>query len=89
MIVAVRRYLPGLIFALAVTFVGFNIHWRYDTVSPLVASLVIGVIIGNLGVIPKAFAPGSKPKPSSLPTTHESPYDTILFGHLALVGIDP
>jgi uncharacterized membrane protein YadS len=31
-----------------------------STVSPLVASLVIGVIIGNLGVIPKSFAPGQK-----------------------------
>ena len=59
-IVAVRRYAPGLIFALAVTFVGFNIHWRFDTVSPLVASLVIGVLIGNVGVIPKSFAPGQK-----------------------------
>ena len=43
-----------------VTFIGFNIHWRYDTVSPLVASLVIGVAIGNLGVIPQAFSPGQK-----------------------------
>ena len=60
MIIAVRRHLPGLLFALAVTFVGFNIHWRFNTVSPLVASLVIGVLIGNVGVIPKSFAPGQK-----------------------------
>ena len=55
-----RRYAPGLIFALAVTFVGFNIHWRFAGVSPLVASLVIGVVIGNLGVIPQVCAPGQK-----------------------------
>ena len=55
-----RRYAPGLIFAFIVTYVGFIIHWRYDTVSPLVASLIIGVLIGNVGVIPKSFAPGQK-----------------------------
>jgi uncharacterized integral membrane protein (TIGR00698 family) len=55
-----RRYAPGLFFALAVTAVGFAIHERFDTISPLVASLVIGVLIGNLGVIPKACAPGQK-----------------------------
>ena len=60
MIVAVRRYAPGLIFALVVTFVGFNIHWKFASVSPLVASLVIGVVIGNLGVIPQVCAPGQK-----------------------------
>ena len=54
------RYAPGLFFALAVTAVGFAIHERFDTISPLVASLVIGVLIGNLGVIPKACAPGQK-----------------------------
>lgn len=59
-IATVRRYLPGLIFALATTFVGFNIHWRFDTISPLVASLALGVIVGNLGVVPKSFAPGQK-----------------------------
>ena len=60
MILAVRRYAPGLIFALTVTFVGFTIHWRFAGVSPLVASLVIGVVIGNLGVIPQVCAPGQK-----------------------------
>ena len=59
-IVAVRRYLPGLLFALAVTFVGFTIHWKFASISPLVASLVIGVVFGNLGIIPKACAPGQK-----------------------------
>ena len=60
MLAAVRKLTPGLLFALAVTFVGFNIHWHFDTVSPLVASLVIGVVVGNLGVIPSACAPGQK-----------------------------
>ncbi|MFM7123867.1 MAG: YeiH family protein [Actinomycetes bacterium] len=60
MSVAMRRYLPGLVFALIVSFAGFNIHWRFDTISPLVASLAIGVIIGNIGIIPHSFAPGQK-----------------------------
>jgi len=59
-IVAVRRYLPGLIFAFGVTFIGFNIHWRFSAVSPLVASLVIGVVLGNLGAIPRSCEPGQK-----------------------------
>jgi uncharacterized integral membrane protein (TIGR00698 family) len=59
-IVAVRRYLPGLIFAFGVTFIGFSIHWRFSAVSPLVASLVIGVILGNLSVIPRSCEPGQK-----------------------------
>ena len=60
MLQVARRYGPGLLFALTVTAVGFAIHERFDTISPLVASLVIGVLIGNLGVIPKACAPGQK-----------------------------
>ena len=57
---AVRRYLPGLIFAFAVTFIGFTIHWKFGTISPLVASLVIGIILGNLAVIPQLCEPGQK-----------------------------
>ncbi len=52
--------LPGFALALLVTFVGFQVHERFDTVSPLVASLVIGVILGNLGAVPAACAPGVK-----------------------------
>jgi uncharacterized integral membrane protein (TIGR00698 family) len=51
---------PGLLFAVIVTYVGFVIHWRFDTISPLVASLVLGVLIGNTGRVPKRFAPGQK-----------------------------
>ena len=52
--------LPGFALALLVTFVGFQVHERFDTVSPLVASLVIGVVLGNLGAVPAACAPGIK-----------------------------
>jgi len=55
-----KTYGPGLIFVGVVTFVGFNIHWKFETISPLVASLVLGVLIGNLSVIPRSFAAGQK-----------------------------
>ena len=55
-----KTYGPGLVFVGVVTFVGFNIHWKFETISPLVASLVLGVLIGNLGVIPGSFALGQK-----------------------------
>jgi len=43
-----------------VTFVGFVIHWNFETISPLVAALVLGVLIGNTISIPKKFIPGQK-----------------------------
>jgi len=43
-----------------VTFVGFNIHWKFETISPLVASLVLGVLIGNIISIPKILVSGQK-----------------------------
>jgi uncharacterized integral membrane protein (TIGR00698 family) len=43
-----------------VTFVGFNIHWKLEAISPLVASLVLGVLFGNLISLPKGFVPGQK-----------------------------
>jgi uncharacterized integral membrane protein (TIGR00698 family) len=43
-----------------VTFVGFVIHWNFETVSPLVAALVLGVLIGNIISIPKIFVSGQK-----------------------------
>ena len=42
------------------TYSGFAIHWNFETISPLVASLVLGVIIGNVVAIPHAFASGQK-----------------------------
>ena len=55
-----KTFGPGLSFISAVTYAGFNIHWKFETISPLVASLVLGVLIGNLGVIPGSFAAGQK-----------------------------
>jgi uncharacterized integral membrane protein (TIGR00698 family) len=43
-----------------VTFVGFVIHWNFETISPLVAALVLGVLIGNIISVPKIFVPGQK-----------------------------
>jgi len=55
-----KTYGPGLVFVGVVTFVGFNIHWKFETISPLVASLVLGVLIGNVISIPKILGPGQK-----------------------------
>ena len=55
-----KTYGPGLVFVGVVTFVGFNIHWKFETISPLVASLVLGVLIGNIISIPKIFVAGQK-----------------------------
>jgi len=43
-----------------VTFVGFVIHWNFETISPLVAALVLGVLIGNIISVPKTLIPGQK-----------------------------
>ena len=42
------------------TFVGFVIHWNFETISPLVAALVLGVLIGNIISVPKTLIPGQK-----------------------------
>ena len=55
-----KNYGPGLVFVGIVTFVGFVIHWNFETISPLVASLVLGVLFGNIVSIPKRFVPGQK-----------------------------
>ena len=55
-----NTYGPGLSFISAVTYAGFNIHWKFETISPLVASLVLGVLIGNIISIPKILGPGQK-----------------------------
>ena len=55
-----KTYGPGLVFVGVVTFVGFVIHWNFETISPLVASLVLGVLIGNIISIPKIFVAGQK-----------------------------
>ena len=55
-----RKYGPGLLFVSAVTYLGFQIHWKFEAISPLVASLVLGVLIGNIISIPGTFAPGQR-----------------------------
>ena len=55
-----KNYGPGLVFVGIVTSVGFVIHWNFETISPLVASLVLGVLFGNIVSIPKRFVPGQK-----------------------------
>ena len=55
-----KTYGPGLVFVGVVTFVGFVIHWNFETISPLVAALVLGVLIGNIISIPKIFVSGQK-----------------------------
>jgi uncharacterized integral membrane protein (TIGR00698 family) len=55
-----KTYGPGLVFVGVVTFVGFVIHWNFETISPLVAALVLGVLIGNIISIPKIFIRGQK-----------------------------
>ena len=55
-----RKYGPGLLFVSAVTFVGFTIHWKFEAISPLVASLVLGVLIGNMISMPQTFISGQK-----------------------------
>ena len=53
-------FVPGIALTLLITSVGFAIHERFDTVSPLVASLAIGVALGNLGAVPVICAAGVK-----------------------------
>lgn len=55
-----KTYGSGLVFVGVITFVGFVIHWNFGTISPLVASLVLGVLIGNIISIPKIFVTGQK-----------------------------
>ena len=55
-----KNYGPGLVFVGIVTSVGFVIHWNFETISPLVASMVLGVLIGNIVSIPKRFVSGQK-----------------------------
>jgi uncharacterized integral membrane protein (TIGR00698 family) len=58
--VPIRKFAPGLLFVCAVTYTGFIIHWKFETVSPLVASLVLGALVGNIVSMPKSFMPGQK-----------------------------
>ena len=53
-----RSYLPGLLLAAAAVFVGFLINQQWANVSPLTASLVLGAILGNLGLVPSICEAG-------------------------------
>jgi uncharacterized integral membrane protein (TIGR00698 family) len=51
---------PGVLFAAVAVFCGFNINWVWGSISPLTASLVIGAVLGNIGVIPTQCDAGLK-----------------------------
>lgn len=53
-----RSYLPGLMLASAAVSVGFLINRQWANVSPLTASLVLGALLGNLGLVPSVCEPG-------------------------------
>lgn len=57
---AVAPLLPGLAFAGMVVLVGFITSWRWSEASPLTVSLVIGVILANVGLTPAACDAGLK-----------------------------
>ncbi|MSO15069.1 MAG: putative sulfate exporter family transporter [Acidimicrobium sp.] len=51
---------PGLAVAGVAVFWGFVVSWQWTSVSPLTASLLIGAIAGNLGLIPSVCESGLK-----------------------------
>lgn len=62
-VISVSRISPllaGVIFCGVIVFCGFNVNWMWSSVSPLTASLLIGAVLGNIGVIPSACDAGMK-----------------------------
>lgn len=55
-----RSLLPGLIIAGAVVACGFYINSTWSSISPLTASLVIGAVLGNAGLVPAIGDAGLK-----------------------------
>lgn len=53
-----RTVLPGLLSAGLIVACGFTIASRWSGVSPLTASLVMGAVLGNAGLIPTMAEPG-------------------------------
>ena len=51
---------PGVLFAAVAVFCGFNINWVWGSISPLTASLIIGAVLGNIGLIPAQCDAGLK-----------------------------
>ncbi|MSO59926.1 MAG: putative sulfate exporter family transporter [Ilumatobacteraceae bacterium] len=46
------EHVPGLVVAGLVAFAGFAVSWRWTTISPLTASLLGGVLLGNATQVP-------------------------------------
>lgn len=55
-----RTLVPGVLFSAVAVFCGFNINWLWSSISPLTASLLIGAVLGNIGVIPAQCDEGLK-----------------------------
>lgn len=55
-----RSNVPGLLFAGMGVALGFVVHSQWSNVSPLTASLVIGAIAGNSGLVPHVADNGLK-----------------------------
>ena len=55
-----RAYTPGLAFAGIAVALGFGVHSVAGNISPLTASLVIGAIAGNVGLVPSWCDSGLK-----------------------------
>lgn len=53
-----KSILPGIAMAGIVVMGGFLISWQWSSISPLTASLVLGAIAGNVGIIPSFCDPG-------------------------------
>lgn len=58
MINKIRAFAPGLLIAGVAVIAGFLIHRAQSNISPLTASLIIGAVLGNVGVIPQACDAG-------------------------------
>lgn len=46
------QHLPGCVVAGVAAFIGFAISWQWTSVSPLTASLLVGVVLGNAAQLP-------------------------------------
>ena len=51
---------PGLVGAGLAVWAGFAISWQASSISPLTASLLIGAVLGNIGLVPSRCDAGLK-----------------------------
>lgn len=56
----VAPHLPGLALAAVIATAGFVASWKWAEVSPLTVSLVVAVVIANLGLVPTVCETGLK-----------------------------